>query len=59
MIFIIIININCCHYRATWHEEMINNRNRSVVSEMQWNADSQRICIVYEDGMCYLVLGKN
>ena len=26
---------------------------------MKWNADDQRICIVYEDGMCYLVLGKN
>ena len=27
---------------------------------MKWNADGQRICItVYEDGMCYLVLGKN
>ena len=26
---------------------------------MKWNADGQRICIAYEDGMCYLVLGKN
>ena len=26
---------------------------------MKWNADGQRICIVYENGMCYLVLGKN
>ena len=33
---------------------MINNRNRSVVRDMKWNADGQRICIVYEDGMCYL-----
>ena len=38
---------------------MINNRNRSVVSGMKWNADGQRICVAYEDGMCYLVLGKN
>ena len=29
---------------------MINNRNRSVVRDMKWNADGQRICIVYEDG---------
>ena len=27
---------------------------------MKWNADGQRICIAYEDGiLCYLVLGKN
>jgi WD repeat-containing protein 35 len=29
---------------------MINNRNKSVVRDMKWNADGQRICIVYEDG---------
>ena len=32
---------------------MINNRNRSVVCDMKWNADGQRICIVYEDGRYY------
>ena len=26
---------------------------------MKWNADGQRICIAYEDGICYLVLGKS
>lgn len=35
---------------GSWYEEMINNRNRSVVRDMKWNADGQRICIVYEDG---------
>ena len=30
---------------------MINNRNKSVVRSMKWNADGQKICIVYEDGM--------
>ena len=35
---------------GAWYEEMINNRNRSVVRDMKWNADGQRICIVYEDG---------
>ena len=29
---------------------MINNRNKSVVKGMCWNADGQKICIVYEDG---------
>ena len=29
---------------------MINNRNKSVVKSMSWNADGQKICIVYEDG---------
>ena len=38
---------------------MINNRNRTVVRGMKWNADGPRICIVYEDGMWYLVHGEN
>ena len=29
---------------------MINNRNRSVVKDMSWTKDGQKICIVYEDG---------
>ena len=29
---------------------MINNRNRSVVRDMSWTKDGQKICIVYEDG---------
>ena len=33
-----------------WFEEMINNRNKSVVTDMKWTADGQKICIVYEDG---------
>ncbi|XP_078204571.1 WD repeat-containing protein 35 isoform X5 [Callithrix jacchus] len=37
-------------YKGTWIEEMINNRNKSVVRSMSWNADGQKICIVYEDG---------
>jgi WD repeat-containing protein 35 len=36
---------------GAWYEEMINNRNKSVVKDMKWNADGQKICIVYEDGM--------
>uniref|UniRef100_A0A4W3H1G3 WD repeat-containing protein 35 n=1 Tax=Callorhinchus milii TaxID=7868 RepID=A0A4W3H1G3_CALMI len=37
-------------YKGSWYEEMINNRNKSVVRSMSWNVDGQRICIVYEDG---------
>ena len=37
-------------HKGTWYEEMINNRNKSVVRDMRWNADGTRICIVYEDG---------
>lgn len=37
-------------YKGSWYEEMINNRNKSVVRGMAWNADGQKICIVYDDG---------
>ena len=44
---------------GSWYEEMINNRNRSVVRDMKWNADGQRICIVYEDGNYYIQVVSN
>ncbi|RWS29879.1 WD repeat-containing protein 35-like isoform X1 [Leptotrombidium deliense] len=37
-------------YRGSWYEEMINNRNKSVVCGMAWTADGMKICIAYEDG---------
>ncbi|XP_063218863.1 WD repeat-containing protein 35 isoform X3 [Bacillus rossius redtenbacheri] len=37
-------------YKGSWCEEMINNRNKSVVKGMAWSSDGQKICIVYEDG---------
>lgn len=37
-------------YKGSWYEEMINNRNKSVVKGMAWSMDGQKICIVYEDG---------
>ena len=36
--------------QGAWYEEMINNRNKSVVRSMKWNKEGQKICIVYEDG---------
>ena len=41
---------------GAWYEEMINNRNKSVVRDMKWNADGQKICIIYEDGMFYVLI---
>lgn len=42
-------------YKGLWYEEMINNRNKSVVRHMKWNKDGSKICIVYEDGtMIYM-----
>ncbi|XP_031786883.1 WD repeat-containing protein 35 [Nasonia vitripennis] len=37
-------------YKGSWYEEMINNRNKSVVRGMSWSSNGQKICIVYEDG---------
>lgn len=37
-------------HRGVWVEEMINNRHKSVVTDMKWNPDGQKICIIYEDG---------
>ena len=59
ILIIIIILLLTIVIRVTWHEDLINNRNKSVVSDMKRNADGQRICIAYEDGMYYLVLGKS
>lgn len=36
--------------KGTWVEEMINNREKSVVKDMKWTPDGQKICIIYEDG---------
>ena len=44
---------------GAWYEEMINNRNKSVVKDMKWNADGQKICIVYEDGMSIMLKSQD
>eukprot|EP00899_Mesostigma_viride_P008010 jgi/Mesvir1/1720/Mv21173-RA.1 len=41
-------------HKGMWFEEMINNRNKSVVRDMKWTSDGQKICIVYEDGAVIL-----
>ena len=33
-----------------WYEEMINNRNKSKVTDLRWSPDGTRIGIIYEDG---------
>jgi hypothetical protein len=40
----------CVCMLGMWYEEMINNRNKSVVRDMKWTADGRKIAIVYEDG---------
>eukprot|EP00201_Polytomella_parva_P012196 CAMPEP_0175066548 /NCGR_PEP_ID=MMETSP0052_2-20121109/16571_1 /TAXON_ID=51329 ORGANISM="Polytomella parva, Strain SAG 63-3" /NCGR_SAMPLE_ID=MMETSP0052_2 /ASSEMBLY_ACC=CAM_ASM_000194 /LENGTH=442 /DNA_ID=CAMNT_0016333265 /DNA_START=239 /DNA_END=1564 /DNA_ORIENTATION=- len=37
-------------HKGMWYEEMINNRNKSVVRDMKWTASGEKICIIYEDG---------
>ena len=37
-------------HKGMWFEEMINNRNKSVVRDMKWTSDGAKICIIYEDG---------
>lgn len=37
-------------HKGLWWEEMINNRNKSVVKDMKWTVDGKKICIIYEDG---------
>lgn len=37
-------------HKNMWFEEMINNRNKSVVRDMKWTAEGRQICIIYEDG---------
>ena len=29
---------------------MINNRNKSVVTDMKWTPNGEKICIIYDDG---------
>jgi WD repeat-containing protein 35 len=37
-------------HKQHWYEEMINNRNKSVVTDMKWTPNGEKIGIVYEDG---------
>jgi WD repeat-containing protein 35 len=37
-------------HKNMWFEDMINDRNKSVVKDMKWSGDGQKIGIVYEDG---------
>ncbi|OTF81489.1 hypothetical protein BLA29_000177 [Euroglyphus maynei] len=37
-------------YKGMWYEEMVNNRQKSLVTGMAWTRDGNKICIVYEDG---------
>ncbi|EFC45890.1 hypothetical protein NAEGRDRAFT_32701 [Naegleria gruberi] len=45
---IIVWNYN--KQKKEWEEEMLNNREKSVVKDLKWSSDGQKICIVYDDG---------
>jgi WD repeat-containing protein 35 len=38
-------------HKGVWYEEMVNNRNKSVVRDLRWRGNGTEICIIYEDGM--------
>ena len=42
-------------HKNFWFEEMINNRNKSYVTDMKWSPDGSKVCIIYEDG--YVIVG--
>ena len=37
-------------HNDSWFEEMINNRNKGYVVDMNWSPDGSKICIAYDDG---------
>lgn len=43
------------HYLGIWYEEMVNNRQKSLVKGMAWNHDGQKICITYDDGKIFYI----
>jgi hypothetical protein len=45
-------------HKGMWFEEMINNRNKSVVRDMKWKYNGQEICIIYEDGAVRALLAS-
>lgn len=40
-------------YLGIWYEEMVNNRQKSLVKGMAWNHDGMKICITYDDGKAF------
>lgn len=35
-------------HKGQWHEEMLNNRQKSTVSDLRWAPDASKICIAYQ-----------
>lgn len=38
-------------HKKVWYEEMINNRNKSAVQDIQWSHDETKICIIHKDSV--------
>lgn len=49
LILSFVLNLFCL-FLGIWYEEMVNNRQKSLVRGMAWNHDGQKICITYDDG---------
>lgn len=41
-------------HNGQWYQEMVNNRGRSVVTDLRWRSSGSEICIAYEDGVVIL-----
>uniref|UniRef100_A0A7S4L907 Anaphase-promoting complex subunit 4 WD40 domain-containing protein n=1 Tax=Guillardia theta TaxID=55529 RepID=A0A7S4L907_GUITH len=37
-------------HKGSWYEEMVNDRQKSVVRDIKWCVDGTKICICYADG---------
>jgi WD repeat-containing protein 35 len=37
-------------HKGAWYEEMVNKKEKAMVSDMNWDKSGQKICIGYEDG---------
>lgn len=48
----IIVWIN---YENQWSEEMVNNRDNTIITGIKWSPDGQNICITYNDGNSHLI----
>ncbi len=35
---------------GAWYEEMVNKRDKTIITDMKWSSDGQHICIIYNDG---------
>jgi len=44
------------NHDGAWYEEMVNKREKTIITDMKWSSDGQHICIIYSDGV--IILGS-